>query len=714
MSLQFVAKLTPIFSGAQGSLTSRWTADNFIDKVLAANPSIPPVYWPGSGMARVIPGLPLDEAWDGVSVVAGHAVLWKGSVLKHSALNDFALWIPVAVTAASGRATLVGSFSQPATGTETDWVYLTGVSGSFVVGQYVRIVSNESDPALIAYDYYIVEAVALSKTSLSDTISLTQTVSAGDTQKIFLTTDVAWPDGVRLSVDGEDAELVVVNSSRNGAQFEGATGAVSTSVPAVGGLLSLPLTDFPVGLRQGDLISIGDHADVGLDIYEVEELAQTLQVRRLGEGSEQAAEGVTYPTGTFVRFQPWVEVENDGATDVEIPDESSVSVRDALKITPQGLSGATAATLEIPAGAVVETVDANEAGEILNVGSKINGDIFHVPSLGEYGYILKERSIQSIQYVGINNGTFFIRPEVQDEGPISKSAWSFAGENSIVFWGHKEFYLYSGGQTLLPVAGEHSQQVFDELDQSRVDEIVTYHDEAGSKVWFVYPLPGTEARRVLIFNYKEQTSVIDDYDASLNGLTAIGGIDWEVAPTWESLDIGELWDSQDKRWNEFVDEGLKRQTILAIGGDEANPLLGDIPDTIVPRLLLHGRVFSRLSREDCGPGAYTCLAETPDFDAGDAATWKYVDTIQLGVHVVERLARSLYLKVQVGSRDNLDSDIRWSAPSRIDISGNANPVTKVNIRASGRYIRLRFFSDQSDARWKITFYRIIFREGGTY
>ncbi len=715
MADQLVGHITQIFDGATGGRTARWSASNFVDKVLFCNPSVPePQYWPGAGVARPIPGLPRTSGgWDGVTVFGGHVILWKGPLLKHSEVDDFALWIPVSLTASVGRALTVEDTLQPVEGANTDWILLHTVSGLFVKEQFVRVVSNESDPTKIKYDYYIVADVAASATQKTNSIGEMQIFPASEIRTLYTRDFVDWGIGVTLSIDDDPTSLTTTEKSRDiSVNYELADD--SAPVPIVGETMTLPLTQFPFDLKVGDVISLGAGPGAGQDLYEVQTVGMVLIVKRLGAGASQQNTGAMYLAGTKISFQPWVKVENTGTEEIIAASGASVKITDAIKLRNQDLTGSTTAGVLVPADSVIETVNANSAGEILNVGSEINGDILAVVPLGEYAYILKHRSLQSIMAVGRDNGVFFIHSEILEEGLIGRYAWCRIEDSALALWGHKDMYIYRGGKIMEPFGEEHTNEVYKDLDRSRADEIIGFHNEIAREVWFIYPSLETGTSRVFIYNYEEKTSVIDDYESSLNGLTAAGILTWEIAPTWESLSNIEKWNSRDKRWYEFSEGGEKPFVLLGIVGSEANTMYGEAGGTLIPRLLVHGRTYSRTSRDDCTTEAYECLAETPDIDFGDSMSWKYIDTVQIGLTVAEPLVRPLELEVYVGARANLDSDIKWAGPQVIQVSGNSNPTTKVNIRNSGRLLRLRFRSNQADVQWRISFYRIVGRIGGTY
>lgn len=712
--MQFQAELEEIFTGAQGGAANRWTGCNFFDKVLFATSSVEPQYWPGGGNARPIPGLPAGVGWDGIEVVAGHPVVWKGETIKWADIHDFTNWIPVGTTAVSLRATTLTSFRHPSAGFATDWIHLDEDGAAFVEGQYVRVDIDDNDPTQANYHFYTVEEVSSPLGVGADSIGVSQSVPASSTgTRIFTMAYSAWGEGSRLLLNDRSANLEVVANSRD------LTGTFTSNlesdpVPPIGGTFRIRVAENPSSLKVGDVLSVGATAGPGLDLYEVVTVAFYLELRRLNVGTQRAATNFRYASGTYLTFQPFVEVKNLRAAAKTIPASSDLTAQLAVKLLGLGLSGERAVDSTISAGVDIQSLDANEAGEVVNAGSQINGEVFAVVSLGEYGIVLKERSIGSMQYVGRQSGTFFFRPEILDEGPIAKHAWTRLADKQLVFVGHKYLYSYAGGQVLEPIATQHTQEMFKTLDRSRASEIVLYHKEESTELWVHYPTLEAEELKVLVWNYRFNTVVEDSYSQSLGSFTAFGGIDWEIAPTWASLPDTLYWEDETRRWREMVDEGLRRHTILAVGADASSPAIGEPANTTVPRLLLHGRKFSRASADNCLEASMTCLAETSDYDFGDPARWKHADTLQIDLEVDEHLTRPLYLQVQLGSRSSLDSDIKWSSPSRIEVSGNGSVTTKVNIRAAGRYLRIRFFSNQIGSQWRVAGFRLIARPGGTY
>lgn len=347
------------------------------------------------------------------------------------------------------------------------------------------------------------------------------------------------------------------------------------------------------------------------------------------------------------------------------------ATNDNLVLQLLSLTGVTPAGLTMPAdGRQFFTVDANESGEDEITGAKQNGPIFKVVPQGDYAYSFKERSIQSIQYVGLGSGVFFVHNEVSGEGLISRDAITDRGDGMLVFLGHKELYTYQGGPNLQPVCQQTTRELYKNLDRSRLYAIRVFHNENRKEIWVQYPIVG--GFKVLIWNYIEDSSSIDDYDPGIE-FTGLGLVDW---PTNE-----------------------------ATGAVDHVPLLASKDGNI----RVHGLVYNR-----DGEG-YLSVSETQDFDFQNPDLYKYVDVVVLGLDVKTVETTPRLMTVQIGSQASLSGGaITWTAPQQILVNGQAPVPVKVNPGGAGRYLRVRFTSSDPDVQWRVSSFEIHCRPGGFY
>jgi len=386
--------------------------------------------------------------------------------------------------------------------------------------------------------------------------------------------------------------------------------------------------------------------------------------------------------------------------------------RYAVKLKTLGLTGRIADGVTVPAGTTFFTVDANESGEIENVEPSVVGVIYNFVQIGEIGYLLKERSIQSVQYVGLDQGVFFVRTELSADGMIGRHAFVQLNDDSVAVLGNRDLYLYRGGRDYTPIARGYTIKLFRELDVDRRDEIVLQHVEEAREIWVIYPalLDGLSVRKVFIYNYEDKSCVTDDYFSDDLRLTAMTQAKPFELVTWNDL-VGD-WTAQQLSWGDYDGTGIDKRII--IGAFEATNSEGKIPNGCEIMERNTDLYFLETTNFDRFGKGYTGTIEFADEDWGDERRFKYTDETHFTFDFEEPTAENhpLYLYVSIGARDSSDGDFRWSSEQKIDITGSGKQISKLNIRMSGRYIRLRLRSDQKGALWQVSKIMMYARMGG--
>jgi len=672
--------INPIYSSGAATVTKRWHAVNFFNRIIFINPNNDIVYYSGATPMNILAGLPLDELrWDGGVSFYNHVVLWRGNTLRWSDLNDPQNWIPVGATSGTGVANTTTGFTQPTTGSLVTTSLDADPTG-WVEGTFVRASYTLSGVPYV--NYYTVSGVNEPTGKQAVTISSSQTTSL--TRPLLFTEESTnFGAGALIKVQGQTNTLEVVSEFKKSG-FAGVLSAPFTR-PTGSNTTTITFSAKPVGMFSGDFISIAPNSTTpsrpGQDIYQIAGVSAdgvTFTVFAMDTGTNQQ----NHIAGDNVIYQPAVELSLSSPFITALGfslliDSSQVTLRN------EGLSGVAPQGATIPPGTQLIPLTANEAGQYRGAGGEDRGSIQACLQLGDLLYVFRKRGIQTVQYTG-RPEVFIIRDEISDEGLLGKYLWVKVGSDEAYFWGHREMYKMTGSQ-IEPVAQQVSKQMLrDEFDFSRVDEYLMYHNENDKEIWTIYrpktvTNPNKGNLKIMIYNYVEDSCVFDEWDEDINGVTAIGGLN--------------------------LSDGTRSTMFGALNNQIT---------TAADKFLVYGEIdgapiYSFLGRNMLSE------AVTADMDFGDATAWKYIDTIRLDMYIKNPLVgRPFRLWVQFGGRDNLDSDTKWTAGQWIDVSGSGNIVTKVNQRVSGRFIAVKFLSEQAGIQWRIASYTLSGRLGGTF
>lgn len=682
-----IGKLTEIHTGASATLANRWSAANYFDKVIMAHNTQPLQYWPGYGSAKAVPGLPVGYRFNGCCEMNGHIVAWFKNRLVWNDVNDFSTWIPIAKSISTVRLTIEDSFTQPPAGTVTDWIYVEETTLDLCKEAFVRI-----DQGSTVNIYEVVDVLKYNQVEGGRTININYSLPTGVVETVFTEAHKNWKKNSHVKFFGNSAKLVVEETG-NPVEWNYKLETGFTA-PSVNSDRTITLNEEPKGMTPGDFITFNGS---GYDIYEIKGvnlIENSIQVTRLGKGDNQQ---VSYTAGATVLKQHWFRVRNENDSTVAWAADVPIEEAYAVKLSRLDMTGAEDDGESIIAGQTLYAMTANTAGELVNAGDKNNGEIWQVVDMENYGLILKERSIQTMQYVGVP-AMWTIRTEITDEGLLGKYTWTTVGNSLLFFIGHREIWQYQPGGQPQPIAQGYRDQFYSELDRSKLDHITMFDNQPEREVWIIYPVNDSGANyRVLIWNYEENTAAIDDYPAATGGLTAGAVWNWKTDVTIDDL-VGVI-DDLEGTIDSLGGETREQITVLATnaGGYEDNT-----------ELLLHGLNYNRKGE------AYVSSHQHMITDGGDPARYKYVDGILMNFRIRQSLTRPARLFCQIGGRESLDAETAWSDPDYLDVSGNSNPVAKFDITTSGRYIAIKLYSQDANVQWEVTGFELYGRWGGNY
>ena len=115
-----------------------------------------------------------------------------------------------------------------------------------------------------------------------------------------------------------------------------------------------------------------------------------------------------------------------------------------------------------------------------------------------------------------------------------------------------------------------------------------------------------------------------------------------------------------------------------------------------------------------------------DYDLGSPDIWKYLDTVVVGLSVLNPSTIPSCMSVQVACVGSLGETVQeydaaapkltamWSAPRQILVNGQAPIPVKVNPGGAGRFVRVRFSSNAPGVQWRVSSFEIHCRPGGLY
>ena len=466
-----------LYNAGLANNTQRWTAANFYNKIIFANPNQNVLAYDGTLPLYILPGLNADEtSWDIVTTFYNHVILAKGNTLRGSDLNDATNWIPVGETSGTGVVHLLGTMVQPDANASVT-IEVDALPTGWAVGTFVSMVVASTKTV----NYYSV--VGLSPFTDASAIGIPggQTVNVSLSPiAIFIDTISNFEQGAVIKADSGTVEYTVISNST----MEGYLGQFTTgfTMPAVGSTVAVTLTDDTL-VSAGDYINIAPNtttqATVGQDIYKVVSVSgRNLVIQRMGIGSNQT----NHTAGDNIIWQPAIIVS--GLTSVIA---ANANIHEAYKVTLNRVDtiGCNATGYSFTAGQEIDPLETNEAWQYRGSGGADAGGIKALFQLGTNLYICRNRSIQTMQYSG-RPEIYTIRDEISDEGLLGKYLWVKVGNDEAYFWGHKEMYRLAGGQ-IQPVAQQVSKRMLrEEFVPSALDTYLMYHNEKDKEIWTIY------------------------------------------------------------------------------------------------------------------------------------------------------------------------------------------------------------------------------------
>lgn len=256
----------------------------------------------------------------------------------------------------------------------------------------------------------------------------------------------------------------------------------------------------------------------------------------------------------------------------------------------------------------------------------------------------------------------------------------------IFFIGHEDFYKITD-TTPEAIGFRIRNSCFPNINKSKAETSFCYYKPSTREVVFCVPT-GNNQTPDTAFVYQIETDSWTMWDVDYLCHTFYYDSNNMV---WDNIPYGS-WDNiQDSRWDELGTTGV-------------------LPNEVV------GNTSGQILRFDYGNNnngeAINSYIETGDIvlKNPDGADLYYINKIiqEIWLSMKPQISTNAIM-VQVGTRNNVHDDIDWSQPSPYIIGVSRN----VCIRRTGKYIKLRFYSDSLNTPWIMDNWSMKYNLGGT-
>jgi len=220
--------------------------------------------------------------------------------------------------------------------------------------------------------------------------------------------------------------------------------------------------------------------------------------------------------------------------------------------------------------------------------------------------------------------------------------------------------------------------VFANLNKSKIRRAFAFYKPSTDEIYFCYPTASNEyPDTAAIFNRQVKNWSFEDVDYTCHTYA------WQqTAYSWDTIPFGSWDEITDSSWDEMDKTGV---IPYEIAGNSSGLIL---------------KLDDGYNNNDVAIQGYI---ETGDFYRPDA---------KLLILAVESFLKPQTTKnaffIQVGARDSLHHDIRWSVPKPVMI-GSTSEITSFQ---KGNYVRLRFYTDEKDSPWILEGYKMFRNEIG--
>lgn len=318
------------------------------------------------------------------------------------------------------------------------------------------------------------------------------------------------------------------------------------------------------------------------------------------------------------------------------------------------------------------TSTTNLSGE--NVLSGKNGELVDQLALNGNNIIYAERGVFSMSFIGAPL-VFSFREIFEDDGIINRGAVaSFFGRHLVV--GQNDIYTHDGNTKQSIVDKRVRRRFFNEMADTRSVFCQTVPDR--SEVWICYAngdaADSQSANRCLIYNWAQNAFTFIDLPdvralAVADNMSTAGN--WDASPG--------TWASNTNYWsNSSLSTNANNIKVFGAG-------------------YVASDLFQHNDTNGFGGSNITSFVEATKIDL-DTITGSATDTMKQITSILPQIEGSGTINISVGISNAPQEGVAWQSVSTYNIESDY----KIDVRATGRYLALRFESQSASDSWRIT------------
>ncbi len=243
--------------------------------------------------------------------------------------------------------------------------------------------------------------------------------------------------------------------------------------------------------------------------------------------------------------------------------------------------------------------------------------------------------------------------------------------------GQEDFYMIT--DIASPIGFPIRNSVFPNLNKDAIRTAFSFYKPDTKEIFNCVPVNSGSPNKAYIYNTELKNWSICDVDYTCHTYNFKQDIS-----SWDNLTFGSWDEITDSQWDKLSENGVLPYSVV---GDSS------------------GNIFKLDDSANNNGEAIEAYIETGDMLFDNPVFSKNITEI---FPSVKPQSADTQLLIQVGTRESLHQQIEWSNPMAYTIGVDE----KADFLSNGKYVRLRFYTNQLDAEWILDGYYLNYTLGG--